>query len=65
MVKPFLSEITRFFFFSLFSTITITVNRVAKIMRSAHLCVIFHVKHKKSPILILGKIQDGGQDDDH
>ena len=41
-------------FFPLFSTITITVNRVAKIMQSAYLCVIFHVKHKKSSFLILG-----------
>ena len=44
------------FFFSLFSTITRTVNRVAKIMQSAYLCVIFHVKHKKSPFLIFGKM---------
>ena len=42
------------------------VNLVAKIMQSAYLCVIFHVKHKKLPFLavltwfwILGKIQDG------
>ena len=42
-------------------------------MQSAYLCVIFHPKHKKSPFLavlitwflILGKIQDGGQDGDH
>ena len=26
---------------------TIKVNLVAKIMQSAYLCVIFHVKHKK------------------
>ena len=45
---------------------TIKVNLVAKIMQSAYLCVIFHVKHKKTPFLavltwflILGKIQDG------
>ena len=51
-------------FFQLFSTIK--VNLVAKIMQSAYLCVIFHVKHKKKPFLavltwflILGKIQDG------
>ena len=51
---------------------TIKVNLVAKIMQSAYLCVIFHVKQKKSPFfvvsarfLILGKIQDGGQDDNH
>ena len=57
-------------FFQLFSTIK--VNLVAKIMQSAYLCVIFHVKHKNSPFLavltwflILGKIQDGGQDGDH
>ena len=35
-------------FFQLFSTIK--VNRVAKIMQSAYLCVIFHVKHKKITI---------------
>ena len=41
-------------------------------MQSAYLCVIFHVKHKKSPFiahltwfLILGKIQQGGQDGVH
>ena len=41
-------------------------------MQSAYLCVIFHPKHKKYPFLavltwflILGKIQDGGQDGDH
>ena len=57
-------------FFQLFSTIK--VNLVAKIMQSAYLCVIFHVKHKKSPFiahltwfLILGKIQQGGQDGVH
>ena len=45
---------------------------MAEIMQSAHLCVIFHVKHKKLPFLtaltqflILFKIQDGGQDGDH
>ena len=44
----------------------------SKIMQSAYACVIFHVKHKKLPFLavltwflILGKIQDGGQDGDH
>ena len=57
-------------FFQLLSTIK--VNLVAKIMQSAYLCVIFHVKHKKLPFLavytwflIPGKIQDGGQDDHH
>ena len=41
-------------------------------MQSAYLCVISHVKHKTLPFLavltwflILGKIQDGGQDGDH
>ena len=40
-------------------------------MQSAYLCVIFHVKQKKVTIvvltcvLILGKIQDGGEDADH
>ena len=49
---------------STFSTIKVTV--VAKIMQSAYLFVIFHVKHKNLPFLavltcflILGKIQDG------
>ena len=49
---------------STFSTIEVTV--VAKIMQSAYLFVIFHVKHKNLPFLavltcflILGKIQDG------
>ena len=57
-------------FFRLFSTIK--VNHVAKIMQSAYSCVIFHLHHKKSPslvvlpwFLILGKIQDSGQDGDH
>ena len=62
MVKPFLSETTCFYnFFT-----TIKVNLVAKIMQSAYLCVIFHVKQKKSPFLVvlpwfpsLGEIQDG------
>ena len=36
-------------FFQLFSTIE--ENIVVKIMQSAHLCVIFHLKHKKSPFL--------------
>ena len=54
-------------FFLLLSTIK--VNIVAKIMQSAFLFVIFLLKHKKLPFLavltwflILGKIQDGGQD---
>ena len=41
-------------------------------MQSTYLCVIFHVKYKKliflavlTWFLILGKIQDGGQDGDH
>ena len=58
-------------FFQLLSTIK--VNLVAKLLQSAYLCVIFHVKHKKNTISrgfnltfpILGKIQDGGQDGDH
>ena len=48
------------------------VNLVVKIMQSAYLCVTVHVKHKKLPFLavltwflILGKIQDGGNDGDH
>ena len=45
---------------------TMKVNLVAKIMQSAYLCVIVHVKHKKllflavlTWFLILGQIQDG------
>ena len=45
---------------------------MAKTIQSAYLCVIFHVKHKKLLFLvvliwflILGKIQDGGQDSEH
>ena len=41
-------------------------------MQNAYLCVIFNVKHKTLAFLavltwflILGKIQDGGQDGDH
>ena len=45
MVKPILSENTFFQFLS-----TIKVNLVPKIMQSAYLCVIFHVKYKKLPI---------------
>ena len=62
MVKPFLRGNT--LFFQLLSTIK--VNLVAKIMQSAYLCGIFHVKLKKLPFLavlagflIFGKIQDG------
>ena len=56
------------FFFQLFSTIK--VNLVAKIMQSAYLCIIIHVKQLPSlavltRFLILGKIQDGGQDGGH
>ena len=56
-------------FFQLVSTIT--VNIVDKMMHNANLCVILHVKHNKisflavlTGFLILGKIQDGGQDGD-
>ena len=35
-------------FFQLFSTITVT--QVAKIIQSAYLCAIFHLKHKKITI---------------
>ena len=38
-------------FLQLFSTIK--VNFVGNIMQSAYLCVIFHLKHKKSPISVL------------
>ena len=65
VVKPSLSENTCFFF-------SIKVNLVAKIMQSAYLRDIFHVKHKKLPLLavltwflILGKIQNVSQDADH
>ena len=41
-------------------------------MQRAYLCLTLHVKHRKLPFiailtwfLILGKIQDGGQDGDH
>ena len=37
------------FFFYIFSTIK--VNNVDKIMQSAYLCVIFHVRHKKLTFL--------------
>ena len=57
-------------FFQLFSTIK--VNIMAKIMQSAYLCVMFHVKHNKNHhfsaltwLLILGEIQDCGQDGNH
>ena len=53
----------KYLLFQLLSTIK--VNLVAKIMQSAYLCIMFHVKHKKLPFLavltwfpILGKIQD-------
>ena len=52
--------------------LTMKVNLVAKIMQNAYLCVIFHLKLKNFPFLalltwflILGKIQDVGQDGDH
>ena len=46
---------------------TIKANLVAKIMQRSYLFVIFRVKHKKLAfravsIVILGKIQDVGQD---
>ena len=51
---------------------TIKWNLVAKIMQSAYLCVIFHIKHKNVPFLavliwflIPAKIQDGRQDGGH
>ena len=59
-------------FFQLFSTIKVRL--VDEMMQSAFLRVIFHVKHKKinyhlswflTWFLILVKIQDSGQDDDH
>ena len=52
------------FFFQLFTTIK--VNLVPKITQSAYFCVIFHVKQKKSPFLVvlpwflnLSEIRDG------
>ena len=39
----------KLYFFQLLSTIK--VNLVAKIMQSAYLCVIFHVKHRTLPFL--------------
>ena len=33
---------------------TMKVNLVAKIMQSAYLCVIVHVKHKKLPLISRG-----------
>ena len=55
-------------FFPTFSTIK--VNLVDKIMQSAYLSVIIHVKQLPflpvlTKFLILGKIQDGGQDGHH
>ena len=51
---------------------SIKVNIVDKMMQSAYLCVILYVTRKKLPFLaaltwflILGKIQDGGQDGSH
>ena len=57
-----------YFFSSIF--LTIKVNLVAKIMQSAYLCVIVHVKQLPflavfTWFLVLGKIQDVGQDGDH
>ena len=53
--------------FSTFSTIKVKL--VNEMIEIAYLCDILHVKHKKLPFiailtlfLILGKIQDGGQD---
>ena len=61
----------KWMFFQLLSTIK--ENLVDKTNEaSTYLCDILHVKHKKIPIftlftcfLVLGKIQDGGQDGDH
>ena len=47
-------------------------SKTCEMMQRAYLCVILHVKDKKLPFiailtwfLVLGKIQDGGQDGDH
>ena len=60
----------KYLFFQLL--LTIKVYLVAKILQSTYLCVIFHVNHKTLPFLavlswflLLGKIQDGGQDGYH
>ena len=57
-------------FFQLFSTINVKL--VDEMMQINYLCVIVHVKHNKLPFLavltwflILGKIEDGGNDGDH
>ena len=57
-------------FFQLFSTIK--VKPVDRMIRSAYFCVTLHFRHRKLPFiailtwfLILGKIQDGSQDNDH
>ena len=67
MVKPFINEIACFFNF-----LTIKVKLVDEMIQSAYLLVIIQVEHKKLPFtailtwfLILGKIQDGGQEGDH
>ena len=39
----------KYMFFQLLSTIE--VNLVARITQNAHLCIIFHVKHKKETFL--------------
>ena len=56
--------------YSTFSTIKVKL--VNEMIEIASLCDILHVKHKKLPFmatltlfLILGKIQDGGQDGEH
>ena len=60
----------KYMFFQLLSTIK--ENLVAKIMQSAYLCVIFHVKLKQLPFLAVlawfllrRKIHDGNQDGDY
>ena len=60
----------KYMFFQLLSTIK--ENLVAKIMQSAYLCVIFHVKLKQLPFLaalawflLRRKIHDGNQDGDY
>ena len=52
--------------------VKLQVKLVDEMIQSVYLCVILHVKHKNSPFiailtwfLILGKIQDGGQDGDN
>ena len=57
---------------NVYSTFSTKVKLVNEMIEITCLCDILHVKHKKLPFiailtlfLILGKIQDGGQDGEH